>query len=223
MTAVGETNSPLMTQCLDFCQALALQGKMFKFSVTVGSNFTFSLDTREGKDVPVTKIKKRSSPSTLRRNAKRREEFLNKKSPSEAAAAATGLETNQKLDNSFQCDQCESTFKTENGLKIHIGKTHKNVPSPEKIRNSSSQSSLTVSPMRDQSRVEPCHNCGMDMSPTHQCLSEPDSILDDRIEVKSPPCPAAAHGRVDCGCTKWGQLCLYRTPDFILQKYVPKK
>ena len=201
MTAVGKTNSPLMTQCLDFCQALALQGKMFKFSVTIGTNFTFSLDTREDKDVPDTRIKKRSSPSTMRRNAKRREEFLKKKSPSEAAVA-TGLETNQKLDDSFLCDQCESTFKTESGLKIHKGKTHKKVPSPEKIRKSSSQSSLTVSPIWDQ--------------------SDQDSTFDDRIEIKVPPCPAALKGRVDCGCTKWGQPCLYHTPDF-MKKYVPKK
>ena len=214
MTAVGETNSPLMTQCLDFCQALALQGKMFKFSVTIGTNFTFSLDTREDKDVPDTRIKKRSSPSTMRRNAKRREEFLKKKSPSEAAVA-TGLETNQKLDNFFQCDHCESTFKTESGLKIHTGKTHKKVLSPEKMRKSSCQSSLAVSPIRDQSRVEPCHNCSMEMSPTHQCLSDQDLILDDGIEIKVPPCPATLKGGVDCGCTKWGHPCLYHTPDFI--------
>ena len=62
MTAVGETNSPLMTQCLDFCQALAGQGKVFKFSITIDSTFTFSLDTREGKETFPTRIKKRSSP-----------------------------------------------------------------------------------------------------------------------------------------------------------------
>ena len=208
MTAVGEINSPLMTQCLDFCQALALQGTVFKFSVTIGSNFTFSLDTREGKDVPVTKIKKRCSPSTMRRNARRREEFLNKKSPSEAAIA-TGLETNQKLDNSFLCDQCESTFKTESGLKIHKGKTHKKVPSPEKMRKSSSQSSLTVSPTRHQIRVEPCHNCGMDMSPTHLCESDHDFTIDDEPEInikKQDIC--------SCGC-ELGTLCRYRKPDFM--------
>ena len=59
-----------------------------------------------------------SSPSTLRRNAKRREEFLKRKTLSEAAAAVTGVETNQKQDSAFQCDQCDATFKTENGLKI---------------------------------------------------------------------------------------------------------
>ena len=28
----------------------------------------------------------------------------------------TGLETYQKQEKSFQCDQCHSTFRTENGL-----------------------------------------------------------------------------------------------------------
>ena len=218
MTAVGETNSPLMTQCLDFCQALALQGMVFKFSVSVGSTFNFSLDTSKGKDFPAPRSKKMSSPSTLRRNAKRREEFLKRKTLSEAAAAVTGVETNQKQDSAFQCDQCDATFKTENGLKIHRGRSHKDTLPPENMRKSSSQSSLTVSPIMEQSRVESCHNCGMEMSPSHQCMAYQDSLPDDGPEL--PSCPGAK-GRGDCGCTKWNQPCLYRTPDF-MQKYVKK-
>ena len=219
MTAVGETNSTLMTQCLDFCQALALQGMVFKFSVSVGSTFNFSLDTSKGKDFPAPRSKKMSSPSTLRRNAKRREEFLKRKTLSEAAAAAvTGVETNQKQDSAFQCDQCDATFKTENGLKIHRGRSHKDTLPPENMRKSSSQSSLTVSPIMEQSRVESCHNCGMEMSPSHQCMAYQDSLPDDGPEL--PSCPGAK-GRGDCGCTKWNQPCLYRTPDF-MQKYVKK-
>ena len=218
MTAVGETNSTLMTQCLDFCQALALQGMVFKFSVSVGSTFNFSLDTSKGKDFPAPRSKKMSSPSTLRRNAKRREEFLKRKTLSEAAAAVNGVETNQKQDSAFQCDQCDATFKTENGLKIHRGRSHKDTLPPENMRKSSSQSSLTVSPSREQSRVEPCLNCGMEMSPSHQCMAYQDSLPDDGPEL--PSCPGAK-GRGDCGCTKWNQPCLYRTPDF-MQKYVKK-
>ena len=218
MTAVGETNSTLMTQCLDFCQALALQGMVFTFSVSVGSTFNFSLDTSKGKDFPAPRSKKMSSPSTLRRNAKRREEFLKRKTLSEAAAAVTGVETNQKQDSAFQCDQCDATFKTENGLKIHRGKSHKDTLPPENMRKSSSQSSLTVSPIMEQSRVESCHNCGMEMSPSHQCMAYQDSLPDDGPEL--PSCPGAK-GRGDCGCTKWNRPCLYRTPDF-MQKYVKK-
>ena len=62
-----------------------------------------------------------------------------------------------------------------NGLKIHKGRTHKEASSPEKMRRSKSQSSLSVSPMRDQSRVESCHNCDMEMSPNHLCEDDQDS------------------------------------------------
>ena len=181
MTAVSMTDSSLTTQCLDFCQALVGQGKVFKFSITIGSSFTFSLDTKEGKATLPTLTKKRKSPSTLKRNAKRREEFLSKKSIP-VSSAATGLESNQKQCEAFQCDQCNSSFKTVNGLKIHKGKSHKEAFSPEKLRQSFSQPSLTVSPLRDQSRVESCHNCDMEMSPTHLCEDDQDS---DEEEVQA--------------------------------------
>ena len=76
MTTVSETN--LATKCLDFCQTLNSQGLAFKFSLTVGSNFSFTLDTKVLASDTQAK-KKKSSPSTIRRNARRREEFLIKK------------------------------------------------------------------------------------------------------------------------------------------------
>ena len=175
MTAAGETDSSLATQCLDFCQALARQGKVFKFSLTIGSTFTFSLDTKEGKANLPSGTQRRKSPSTLRRNAKRREEFFAKKSTLESS----GLESNRKQCEVYQCDQCDSSFKTVNGLKIHKGKSHKEASSPEKLRKSHSQPSLIVSPVKDLSRVESCHNCDMEMSPTHLC----------HLKMKSKLCP----------------------------------
>ena len=71
-------DSSLASQCMAFCQALASQGKEFNFTLDIGSTFSFSLDTR-GKNVKATLAKKRTSPSTQRRNARRREEFLRKK------------------------------------------------------------------------------------------------------------------------------------------------
>ena len=177
MTAVDQTSSPLMTQCLDFCQALALQGRVFKFSVSVGSDFTFSLDTKETRHVSDNKTKKRSSPSTRRRNAKRRAEFLSKKSSSEAAVA-TGVGINQKQRDIFHCDQCDSTFKTENGLKIHKGKSHKEYS-----------------------------NCGMDMSLSHQCPSDQHStVLGVRsCNCTNPHCCGCHH--VDaCECRQYLKL-----------------
>ena len=176
MATVNESDSSLANKCLDLCLALAGQGKAFRFSLTIGSTFTFSLDSREGKETALPSRKKKS-PSTLRRNAKRKEDFLKKKSTS---ASATGLESNQELmlqRQEFQCDECDFKSRSENGLKIHKGKSHKEVPTPENLRKRSTQPSLLVSPTRNENRLEPCHNCDMDMSTSHLCKdSEADEV-----------------------------------------------
>ena len=133
MTAVIENSSSLATQCLEFCQALERQGKDFKLSISIGSTFTFSLDSRVGKATLPRKDKQRKSPSTLKRNAKRKEEFLAKKSAS--TSVVTGLESYQKLmkqNKDFQCDQCDANFKTMEGLKIQKGKSHKEASPPHR-------------------------------------------------------------------------------------------
>jgi hypothetical protein len=87
---MSEEDSSLTTQCLAICQALASQGKAFNFFIKIGSNFSFPLDNRDKS--PFTKVekapssnlegrKKKPSPSSLRRNATRREMFLGKKKP----------------------------------------------------------------------------------------------------------------------------------------------
>ena len=76
MTA--EMDSSLVSQCLAFCQTLASQGKAFNFKLT-NTSFSFTSDTK-GINVKSTVDKKRISPSTQRRNARRREEFLKRSS-----------------------------------------------------------------------------------------------------------------------------------------------
>ena len=78
MAAVTEDSS-LASQCLDFCQMLAGKSLSFSFSLTVGTNFSFSLETRGKGAVSSPKKKKNPTPSTLRQNARKREEFLKKK------------------------------------------------------------------------------------------------------------------------------------------------
>ena len=143
--SVSEEDAKLASQCLDLCQTLAGKSLAFSFSLTVGSSFSFSVDTR-GKEVS-TLQKKKKTPSTLRRDARRREEFLRKKLNAPTAEKA------------FMCDHCENTFKSENGLKIHIGKSHKKVDStpatPERLRQQTNSSvSLSASPLLDTSREE---------------------------------------------------------------------
>ena len=66
MTAVGESGSALASKCLDLCQTLMGQGLAFKFSLTVGSSFTFALDTSPSLDTKGKEpVKKKPTPSTL--------------------------------------------------------------------------------------------------------------------------------------------------------------
>ena len=161
---MGEENSDLATQCMAFCQALASKGQTFSFALNVGSSFTFSLDTRG--NVSSTLSKKRKSPSTQRRNARRRAEFLAKKrgplpeiesSPVKITPEKEAEHGNEEHD--FKCGQCDKMFKSENGLNIHIGKTHKKVDSdlatPEHPRQKPRISvSLSASPLLDTTREE---------------------------------------------------------------------
>ena len=131
MTGVGETDSSLATQCLALCQSLTSQGMVFNFSLAIGSTFSFSLDTKSKEALP-SKAKKKVSPSTRKRNMRRREEFLKKKSiSSEAEKSEPDKEASQNA--TFQCDQCENVFRNEKGLKIHKGKAHKTVSPVEKV------------------------------------------------------------------------------------------
>ena len=167
----SEDDSSLATQCMAFCQALANQGKVFQFSLTIGPAFSFTLDTR-CKDNLATIAKKRVSPSTLRRNAKRREEFLKKKlKPATVQEKIVTDKESTIRSATFQCDQCDNTFKTESGLRIHIGKSHK-LPPTEKVRNASEAASLSASPLKDSARNISCHNCDEEMSPSHMCDEE---------------------------------------------------
>ena len=142
------TTHPLLTQCLDFCQALENRGRQFNFSLTLETGFTFSLDTRGEHNQPKIQKEKRKSPSTLKRDLRRKEEFQRKKgsdTPKEAPEVETALQA-----KSFACDQCEKAYVTEKGLKTHTGKKHKT----EVLRSSSPAPSLQVSPLKDTVREE---------------------------------------------------------------------
>ena len=87
--AVSGADSSLANKCFGFCKDLKSQGLAFSFSLTTGTNFSFSLDLREMAPHSVTKDKawKKKSPSTIKRNARRREEFLKKKQSPAAVPA----------------------------------------------------------------------------------------------------------------------------------------
>ena len=174
---MGEDKSNLASQCMAFCQALASKGQIFSFTLKVGSSFAFSLDTRGNGTSSLAK--KRKSPSTRRRNARRRAEFLAKKRGPPESECSAEKSTPEKVAcpvkaKEFKCDQCDKDFKSENGLKIHVGKTHNRVDSdlatPEVARNQlRSSESLSASPLLNTSREESAIQ--QEAVPQHKCPS----------------------------------------------------
>ena len=64
------------SQCRAFCHTLANKGRAVNISLKIDSSFILSLDTKDNEKVPASKAKKKVSPSTQRRNQRRRNEFL---------------------------------------------------------------------------------------------------------------------------------------------------
>ena len=86
----------LASQCPNFCQMLA--DKSIPFSLKIGTNFSFSLDSR-GEAASSPAKKRKQTLSTLRCNARRREEFLRKKLAS--PVSEKGTEALQKAPTSL--------------------------------------------------------------------------------------------------------------------------
>ena len=95
--------SPMAIKCMEFCQALTSQGVKFSFNLYTGTGFSFTLDTKEsGKPTSVVaepakkrRKKKKLSPSDVRRNERRRQEFLKRKSKG-AKCEGSVLQTPEK-------------------------------------------------------------------------------------------------------------------------------
>ena len=198
-------DSTLATKCMDFCNALASQGLAFSFTLSVGPDFSFSLDARERKQaakVLTAEVKKKLSPSQVRRNARRRQEFLKRKAETNGKEQVVEAKT-------LKCDQCDKQFKSESGLKIHMGKSHKNVnTTPERMRQQpASPTTKPTSPLSDARReevgeekeepvsplqpspsppIERCKNCDTPLNDHWCCASDkmlcPD-CCSDRLEV----------------------------------------
>ena len=182
MATAGEADCSLASKCMDFCEALASQGLPFHFSLNMGPDFTFSLDTR-GKAGAEPVKKKKVSPSTQRRNARRREEFLLKK---RQRLSTVDAPVERATVPQFSCDQCDYTNVSEKGLRQHIRMKHRreqlenqlqkssSPATPESLRCSTGVTSLASSPPLHSSREEACPNCDGSLTSDHQCDSESD-------------------------------------------------
>ena len=155
---MGETD--LANKCLDFCQTLSSRGSAFKFSLTMGSNFSFSLDTKVlTSDIQVKYLpKKKPSPSTIRRNARRREMFLRKKRNPAPSSPARPLQ-----------------YPPE-------------VPTPEKERLPDAMADIDLTPVHDKGRVEVSSQPSPPSSPSEpEGASSPSGQSSEESPMSSPP------------------------------------
>ena len=147
--------SGVADKCLAFCQALTSSNHKFSLSLSIGKDhFNFC-----NKDLLSSSLvkKKKKSPSQMRREAKRKHERL-EKATSEVTAKVSDESSMSKHEEvsdieeakHFKCTDCELFFKTEKGLNIYIGKSHKKetLSTSEKERRTSSRNmSLALSPI----------------------------------------------------------------------------
>ena len=79
MKTLSDKGPSLVSKCLEFTKHLANHGKDFKFSLSLPSGFSFSLDISNEKTSSRIPEKKKKSKSTLRNNFQRSWVYLDKK------------------------------------------------------------------------------------------------------------------------------------------------
>ena len=150
---MSETDSSLVSQCMDYTKQLASQGKDFKFSLSLPSGFNFSLEfiQEKMKDPNILKVKKKS-PSTLRRNTQRKKEFLEKKAL-EKHADSKNVES-KSMEGKVKCVYCKEEFVTDIIMKKHIAENHLAIVTSEDSENKNNDPEDMAKNTQDENIIE---------------------------------------------------------------------
>ena len=192
---MAAVDSSLASQCMDFCHALASQNKSFTFSLTIGSTFAFSLDTKESL-LTAAEAVKRKSPSAIRRNARRRAEFLKKRSepPSSSIGskvAADIIDVTLATKDDLQASAHQVVLNSSETVAVKEAEAPANAPSelhhhPSPSPSSERRQVITVG----RERVGPTFSQLDGDPPSSPHHSPPSSI------------PSSEHSQQHCG--RWG-------------------
>ena len=122
---VGEMDNSLVIQCMEFTKHLASHGYGFKFSLSLPSGFNFTLDVTQ-EELPPSNIleRKKQSPSTLKRNALRKNFFYKYKNLEKPAGPQLVDIQIESEDKMIKCNQCDNRFKCNNTLEVHMREKH---------------------------------------------------------------------------------------------------
>lgn len=89
----------------------------------------------------------------------------------------------------FKCDQCNFSSKSKRGLKVHIGKSHKDIQIPEGLRGGELENSLNISELsqnrEEGSSLVKADHSALSSTPLKDIVSE--SSADDSEDEVEPP------------------------------------
>ena len=153
-------------KCLELCQTLATRGSNFSFSLKVGTTFTFTLDTTR-EEVKATRPRKKKSPSSVRRDKRRRDEFKARaagiQKPDSVTVTAgktqedpvSGPSRNAEM---YDCIQCDKRFEKKRDLNIHVRSEHERIEQLDG-HNESNNSGTNVDENETESQSYQCVEC----------------------------------------------------------------
>ena len=186
MTAVGDESSSLASKCLDLCQTLASQGQAFTFSLTIGSTFNFSMSTgSQDSPAPAPKVEKRKSPSARRRNARRRKEFLKRKS---GLPSPTSLKPAKDSTDVTLAGLDAMVPSSANVMNVEVDEELFSSPLEEDEDDSDSDDSMEEEDNKDLPSKPPfCFVCKAHSYPPHRVRAVSDLILGMISQGKGDP------------------------------------
>ena len=127
---MAATSDPILSKCLEFCQTLTTNGLDFSISIKIGTDFSFSMEskermTAEQKDVEVIRVKK-VSPSTKRRSEKRLRDFIAKKKSSSGNSSSDSVRVESLLPPAEVKDVFASSIVNEDSSNVESSDGHNN-------------------------------------------------------------------------------------------------
>ena len=186
MTAVGDESSSLASKCLDLCQTLASQGQAFTFSLTIGSTFNFSVSTgsQDSPVPPAPKVENRKSPSARRRNARRRKEFLKRKS---GLPSSTSLKPAKDSTDVTLASLDAMVPSSANVMNVEVDEELFSSPLEEDEDHSDSDDSMEEDDNEDLPSRPFCIVCKAHSYPPHRVRAVSDLMLGMISQGKGDP------------------------------------
>ena len=117
-TTIDSINVTLANMCTELASTLLSSKCSFKFNLRINKGFNFYLSSECEPSNPQNKEKKKKSPCVIRRDKRRKQEYLERKLESSSQDPAT---------KDHSCDVCDYICADKVSLNRHIYKEHKSI------------------------------------------------------------------------------------------------